>query len=877
MNEQTTWAGTAQPAELAAGSKWEEQGTTGIPTFAGFIKAAYDSKLTWPSCQPLYSRIWRSDPEIAIVRHVFDALAGQVEVGWELPEHVAGKDLDAPTDDDKQALEFAWSVTEDIEDGIGEFLNTCVTHVPFFGWGWWEAVPGLRKAGWAPPGDDPWRSQYDDGRVGYRRLAWRDYSSFFAWDIDDRTGQLYGMEQLAIPNPVVKIPLDKSLHITFGDRSNPEGLATLEALWRLERIKYGLEVVQGIGYEHAAGHAMFTAEGNLSDADKSELRTAARAILTAQEGNYLALPSKIKGEIIDVPFSAAGNILEAIKYYGILKLSLFGMQWVALSATTGAGSYAAMDDSSSMMLTLFNAMCKGFIDQSDRQIGKRLFDYNADAFPGMTRRPRLVLRHGVEKRLALPELSSFATAINAIMPLTPEDLAVIREKSGFLPPAIQSTEEEPEPEEPEVDSAESEAEDQMDSEGAPDDQEESAGTQQADEGAELAEQDPKNKAPQVTKDGVMVMFSLAGFDKRSLNQAIGKLPRNSSRIESRDMHITLAFLGRVADQKKTDQDLYQAVINFANSEAPIHGIYQKVDRFHNPDSEYGDAIYAVFESDNDSILDFQARLVDALSKAGFDVSKKHDFVAHTTLAYIPSGAKFDLPEIEELDIEFSSISAVWGKSVMSAILQGKRKAELARGIGGMSYQQMQDGYANDIYAAMNDYLFNGQSVTKFRNAFKRAVLEYFDGAFHIGYLEGGGVIGEMTEEDRAWLVARQNAEVGYVDILFQDLKAARAQAAETGANLADLAFKKSESYAKTLGAIYSEGKARGAGNMMLRLEGPDGFESCETCQKYKGQWHTAKWWVENGLVPGPGNHNYECGGYNCQHRLFDREGKQFAP
>ena len=43
------------------------------------------------------------------------------------------------------------------------------------------------------------------------------------------------------------------------------------------------------------------------------------AILTAQEGNYLALPEKIQAEIIDVPFATAGNLLEAIHYLSYLK------------------------------------------------------------------------------------------------------------------------------------------------------------------------------------------------------------------------------------------------------------------------------------------------------------------------------------------------------------------------------------------------------------------------------------------------------------------------------------------------------------------------------------------------------------------------------
>ena len=192
------------------------------------------------------------------------------------------------------------------------------------GFGWWEAVPGLRSSTWR--GGDGWVSEYDDGLVGFRRLAWRDHSSFESWKIDDDTGKLSGFVQHDPPNERVTIPLDQSVHIKFGDLDNPEGLSPLEAVWRLERIKYGLEVVQGIGYEHSAGHVKFTAMEELDATAKATIRQAARAILTAQEGNYITeLDGKFTADIMDVPFQAAPAILEAIRYYVLLKLQVYNM------------------------------------------------------------------------------------------------------------------------------------------------------------------------------------------------------------------------------------------------------------------------------------------------------------------------------------------------------------------------------------------------------------------------------------------------------------------------------------------------------------------------------------------------------------------------
>lgn len=416
-------------------AKWLEIGATGIQSYSGFITEAYNAQLYWPTCEPLYERIRRSDPEITVIRQIFAALARAVSLEFELPDN--------PTPDDLKAQEFGEQILDDIEGGTTQLLENCVSQVPFKGWGWWECLPGLRDPDWVPPAapgdEDDWRSQYDDGRIGIRRLAWRDQSTFNGWDLSS-TGKLKGLKQNMPPGsppPATRlIPLDQSLHIAYGDTNNPEGLASLEAIWRLERIKYGFEIISGIGFEHAAGflNVKKTESGTLGDGEKALITKAARAVLTAQEGNYAYWPYGLEADVKDIGFQAAGNLLEFIKYYGILKYTIFNAQWVALSATTGAGSYSAMNDSSSMFLITYNAMMAGFVDQIDSQIIRRVFDWNGGAFPGMTKRPKLVATP-IEKTISLAELGTFLSQIQW-MKFSDEDLKAIRRISGFLPEAL---------------------------------------------------------------------------------------------------------------------------------------------------------------------------------------------------------------------------------------------------------------------------------------------------------------------------------------------------------------------------------------------------------------------------------------------------------
>jgi hypothetical protein len=403
---------------------YTEYGTPGIENYLGFIHQAYHTDLTWPRVQPLYSRLRRSDPEVSIVRNLFVTLARDLRMSWTVPQEYA--------EDTRyqEAVDFGNSVLDDMEGGQQAFLETLVSHVPFMGWGWWEVVPGLRSATWVPPGDDPWRSDYTDNRVGIRRLGWRDTSSFERWEIDRQTGRLLGMVQHDFPHTRVTIPLDRSLHIAFGDSNNPEGLSPLEAVWRLERIKYGLEVVNGIGFEHSAGYLDVTITKKLTGDDKAEIARAARAIATAQEGNYAAWPEGVTGEMKDTDFSAAAALLEAIRYYGILKLMIFCAQWVVMRPISGAGSYAAVGDSSEMFTTYFNAMMEGFVNQADRQIGPRLFrQYNHF---GLEIRPHLSISK-IEKSVALADMSQFLQVFSALSEFTEDDLEAIRKRSKFLP------------------------------------------------------------------------------------------------------------------------------------------------------------------------------------------------------------------------------------------------------------------------------------------------------------------------------------------------------------------------------------------------------------------------------------------------------------
>lgn len=197
-------------------------------------------------------------------------------------------------------------------------------------------------------------------------------------------------------------------------------------------------------------------------------------------------------------------------------------------------------------------------------------------------------------------------------------------------------------------------------------------------------------------------------------------------------------------------------------------------------------------------------------------------------------------------------------------------AELA--ISASDYSALRSQYWETIYLACLSYLVQSEArSTSFKADVGRAVVEAFPDAFGAGYTVNGEQ--PIEPDDDAWLTARITAEVGHVDLLFQNLKVVKDEPVAPSIYVEE-ANKRADGYAQTLDAVFAEGRLRGARNVMLTLDGVDGQESCRDCQRLKGQRHRAKWWAEKGLIPGqPGNENYECRGYHCQHRLYTDGGE----
>lgn len=172
-----------------------------------------------------------------------------------------------------------------------------------------------------------------------------------------------------------------------------------------------------------------------------------------------------------------------------------------------------------------------------------------------------------------------------------------------------------------------------------------------------------------------------------------------------------------------------------------------------------------------------------------------------------------------------------------------------------------------LFDAFIGYASSAGSVTKWRNAAGRAVLEGISDMFYRGYEDAGA--DETEADDERWLTAKQAEQRDYLPGVFDWLKEQRD--AETITE--DAVRARVEQWAQMLDAVYSEGILRGKKNQLLEWRYGD-TDHCETCQKLNGQKHTAKWYLARDYIPGKPGAGMDCGGYRCQCVLLDRDGNE---
>jgi len=199
------------------------------------------------------------------------------------------------------------------------------------------------------------------------------------------------------------------------------------------------------------------------------------------------------------------------------------------------------------------------------------------------------------------------------------------------------------------------------------------------------------------------------------------------------------------------------------------------------------------------------------------------------------------------------------------------------------YGSVRQEYQLSFAGLITEYLYADRATRSvYAERLKRLVVNYFSYAFEAGWEDGGGDAADIPAKDLSWLLDKKNAEYGHIDLLMYSLKEVRSDIKKSDDDIPvgewpDIIDQRTTGYVNTLDGIYSEGKIRGGEDISLIFVGPDGRENCPTCAKWKNKRHRKSFWLKRGLIPGqPGNPNFQCRGYLCQHYLVDDYGMRYT-
>ena len=403
-----------------------EVGSEGLETFAGRVTEAYIAKLEWPGAYAIYNQMRRRDPTLRSMLNAIRFLARQAEWKAEAASDGAG---------DRAAKEFLDSCLVDMSHTVADLLDDVLTMMPF-GWASLEICYKRREGT-----NGRFRSVADDGRIGWRKLAYRRQSSWDHWLFDDNGGFSGWVQRPAPDYQQVTLPVKKLIHfVAERDGNNPEGISLYESAYEPFHFVTNLQIISGIGWQRAfVGLPVFELEAG-SHPQGNDLATIQNVGqgLVVDEKQYVSVPPGVKFKLESTQNSGADALLNTIKYYRALMLMICLADFISLG-TTERGSWALGSDKSDLFLMAVNGYLDRIAETWTRFGVERLFEYND--FPGMTALPRIT--HSPVYKPNLPGLGSFISQVAQYIQIGDEDRIWIRQQAG-MPELL--PEQEPEPE-----------------------------------------------------------------------------------------------------------------------------------------------------------------------------------------------------------------------------------------------------------------------------------------------------------------------------------------------------------------------------------------------------------------------------------------------
>lgn len=367
--------------------RFMELGSTGLNRYGNDVFEEFLPQLKGSKKYEVFTEMSQNDPVVSAVIYMCDQLVRHTD--WTVQ---AASESEA----DKAAAKFLEECMNDMEHSWEDFISEVLSML-IYGWSFHEVVYKVRKGPREKNGR--YKSNYTDGRIGWRKMPPRAQDSLFGWVFDEDSNDVLGVIFQGPPYfKQYTIPISKGLHFrTKSTKMNPEGLSLLRGAYRPWYFKKRIEEIEGIGIERdLAGLPVLIPPETLDIWDETSVyATKARAYGESVVRNVRR--DTTEGVLIpygwDFKLLSTGGARQfdtnAIinRYDHRIAMTLLA-DVILLGSNGGTGSFALAEVKESLLATALEAQCKSIASVINNQAVKKLFEYNY--FEGITEIPKIV-------------------------------------------------------------------------------------------------------------------------------------------------------------------------------------------------------------------------------------------------------------------------------------------------------------------------------------------------------------------------------------------------------------------------------------------------------------------------------------------------------
>jgi hypothetical protein len=325
-----------------------------------------------------YTQMIRNSPIISAALTATTMLIRRVD--WRV-------DSDIPND---PRAEFVEQCMGDMSHSWNDHISQALTMLPY-GFAWFEVIYKKRSGAMGNPS-----SQYNDGRLGWRRFSLRAQDTMHPTDpwVYNDDGSLAGFRQWVNESYAVRtgkrtavIPIEKSvLYRTQVQDGNPEGVSVLRPAYRSWFFGSQLEEIEAIGHErNLAGLPSLRLDPNAPQSQVADLsdgtpeRDAAEALLrhvrNDEEAGVLTPPGWLFELLSGGDGGKASSIADTIVRHEN-RISLTMLAGFILLGTHDVGSFALAKAQAELFYATLNAWADIISDTLNRHTITKLLWLN---------------------------------------------------------------------------------------------------------------------------------------------------------------------------------------------------------------------------------------------------------------------------------------------------------------------------------------------------------------------------------------------------------------------------------------------------------------------------------------------------------------------